>query len=225
MDSLETLKWKDADCGKEVSILITEKATNQILITLFLKTFYESTDVLKTLIAELRNAGVLNLHGLAASVGQHLKTTSLALWVAAIQHDTGVQDRKGILGALASFGVDDRVVKLRFHEDVTPNITEKLTSLWLSGGSMEEHILEYVTVADSGEIWLEKRRSCRPSASLLILVGGRNSCQCSVPVFLASKCVFVGPFFAVPVLLASKCVFVGPFFCSASLACGCSFLL
>ena len=85
MPKLHTLKWSDAHRGVEVSVLFTHVARGPIIVTCFLRDFFEAQKqfrrVVFSVLSKLRKAGALNSHGLGASVGQSLKTASDTLWI------------------------------------------------------------------------------------------------------------------------------------------------
>ena len=87
---LQTLKWVIEDRAREisVSVLLSDKrrARGALTMTAFLKDFYaDDVDygtLVRDILKRLREAGALNKHGIRESVGQDLKTASVALFFA-----------------------------------------------------------------------------------------------------------------------------------------------
>ena len=84
-EQLETVKWTDARSGQDTSVLISDRkgVAMPVNVTSFLKEFYTERPLqrrlVKDVIAVLREKKVLNPHGLAAAIGQCLKTAPVAL--------------------------------------------------------------------------------------------------------------------------------------------------
>jgi predicted nucleotidyltransferase len=89
MKDLQTLKWTDSRRGVEVSLLLTSKPLSQLRVTIFLRDFDAIEEayrlVVVNVITQLRRVDALNSHAPNASVGQSLKTASVALWCAGLK--------------------------------------------------------------------------------------------------------------------------------------------
>ena len=120
--SLRTLKWSWQGEARsfEISLLLTDTESGQeaLQATRLLKAFYdqhkEYGSVVRAVLARLREKGSLNKHGWGQTVGQAMKTATMALWCAALKVKVPrLNTEADLYWALASFDAPRLAVQWR----------------------------------------------------------------------------------------------------------------